>query len=607
MNRLFRIFAVFASFFFLTPASSLAQNNTDDALAIQFFQDGEYEKSLVLYRKLFNDGKNPNYYDAYFNNLLKLKLYDEADKTVKKLIKASPNTYTYQVDYGRLLREKEGAEKADAYFETLVKNVPKNETAIRDLANTFYRANAYDFAIKTFTGGRKLLGDNTAFAFDLLALYRYQKNKTLLVDEYLNVIETSPEVVAQAQSVLANVFDGNDDYELLKGALLRRLQKDPQNVSYAEMLIWQYLQQKDFDMALRQGIALDKRLKEDGERIYDLTVTFLSNAAWSPASDALQYLVSKGKEGQYYIAARIELTNTRSKMLTSGKFTQQELQQLEQDYITLLDELGRSANTAFAIQQLANLQAFYLDKAADAETLLEGLLKMPGVSPQIVGQTKLDLGSIYILTGEVWEASLIYSQVEKQFPGQPIGQEARFRNARLSYFQGDFTWAKAQLDVLKSATSQLIANDALNLGLLLTENLGSPKDTISLQTYARADMAIFKGKLDEALTALDSISVVNPSNSLQDDILMAKARIYIKQTDFQKAAIQLEAIMTNYKADLWADDAVFMLADLNEKQLNDPEKAKMLFEKIITDYPSSLYVIEARKRFRTLRGDKLGS
>lgn len=606
MNRL--ITAIFCSvaLTFCLPRDSAAQN-TDDALAIQFFQNGEFDKSLVLYRKLFNEGKNLNYYDSYFNNLIKVKQYEEADKAVKKLMKANPSVYSYQVDYGRLLREQGNTDKATEWFDGLVKNMPKNEAVIRDLANTFYRADAYEQAMKAFTTGRKLLGDANAFTFDLLALYRYQKNKPMLVDEYLNLIEKSPEVIPQAQNVMANMFDSPEDYDLLRGALLRRLQKDPQNVGYADLLTWQYLQVKEFDMALRQAIALDKRLKEQGERIYELAGTFLGNSAWSPASDALQYLVNKGKDGQYYIPAKIQLLNTRNKMLTSGKFTPAQLLQLEKDYQSLLTELGKTAGTAFAVQQLANLQAFYLDKPDAAETLLEDLLKTPGVPPLVLGETKLDLGSIYILTGDVWEATLIYGQVEKQFAGQPMGQEAKFRGARLSYFQGDFTWAKAQVDVLKSSTSQLIANDALNLGLLLTENLGSPADSAALKSYARADMLIFKAKLPAAIAALDSIAIQYPSNSLQDDILMAKARIYLRQADFAKAATQLETIANDYKTDLWADDAVFMLADLNEKQLNNPEKAKTLYEKIITDYPSSLYVIEARKRFRVLRGDKLGS
>ncbi len=594
-------------FLVVQAAGVFAQNSTDEALAAQYFQSGDYDKSLVLYRKLFTDSKGQNSYEPYINVLLKLKLFDEADKTIKKQIKANPGEYSYQVDYGRLLKDQGNEVKMTAWYDDLLKNLPKNEMPIRDLANTFYRANENDYAVKTFLTGRKLLNDNTAFSFDLVSLYKLQKNKSALIDEYLNILETSPEVLQQARNVLGNLLDGAADFELLKTPLLKKIQKNPQAVVFTELLTWQYLQQKDFDMALRQVIALDKRQKEQGDRVYELGDLLVANKAYTTAIDAYQNLIARGTDNPYYLSAKVQVIITKNQMLTSGKFSTEQLLELEKDYLSLLSEFPASPLTASAMQELARLQAFYLNKPKDAQAVLEKLLKINGVPASIIGQTKLSLGDIYILTGEVWEASLIYSQVEKQFPDQPLGQEAKFRNARLSYFQGDFTWSKAQVDVLKSSTSQLIANDALNLGLLITENLGSAQDTLALQAYSRADMLIFKNQLGDALAAFDSIAVRFPRNSLNDDVLMAKARIYIRQGDLEKAAAQLDNIATNYKTDLWADDAIFMLADLYETQLNDPEKAKSLFEKIITDYPASLFVIEARKRFRNLRGDKIGS
>ena len=218
----------------------------------------------------------------------------------------------------------------------------------------------------------------------------------------------------------------------------------------------------------------------------------------------------------------------------------------------------------------------------------------------------MELGDIYILTGEVWEAALIYGQVEKQFANEPVGQEAKFKNARLSYFQGDFDWAKAQLDVLKASTSQLFANDALNLRLLISDNLQNESDTSALRIYSRADMLLFKNQPENALITLDSINKQFPSNSLADDILMAKAKIYLKQNNFTSATSELQKIINDYSFDLWGDDALFMLAELYENNLKDNEKAKTYYQKIITDFPGSLYVVEARKRFRALRGDNIG-
>ena len=584
---------------------AIAQRN-DDALAAQFFQSGDYEKAAVLYQKLLTQTRNPAYYDPLFTSLLNLKRYDDAEQLVRRQLKSSPRQYMYSIDLGRILQERGEKVQASALFDQLINDLPKNEAAIRELGTAFYRADAYDFSIKTYMEGRKLLGDEHLFAFDLIGLYRFRKDKVMLIQEYLLLLETTPEVLPQAQNVLGNIFEDNADYDLLKSALLRRLQKEPQNISYSELLTWQFIQQEDFDMALRQTLALDRRLKEEGERVLSLSRIFSANKAFPQAIEALNYLIAKGPDSRYYIPARIDLLNVKSKMLTAGKFNGEELLQLEKDYLFLLNEFGRNSGTAFAVRQLADLQAYYLQKPADATKLLEDLLQLPGLPPSTVGPAKLELGDIYILTGEVWEAALIYGQAEKQFANEPAGQEAKFKNARLSYFQGDFMWAKAQLDVLKASTSQLYANDALNLRLLISDNLQNETDTAALRIYARGDMLIFKNQPERALLTLDSIHKQFPSNSLADDILMAKAKVYLKQNDLTSSVVQLQQIVKDYSFDLWADDAIFMLAEIYETRLNDAAKAKEYYQKIITDFPGSLYVVEARKRFRTLRGDKVG-
>jgi tetratricopeptide (TPR) repeat protein len=596
-------------FFLILIISSLslkAQLSSEEALAMQYFQSGDFEKAALLYEKLFNRTKNINFYDPYFNSLLKIKQFNEAEKLSRSLLKSNPGNFTYSVDIGRIYQEKGDQEKAVEWFNTLIRTMPANEFAIKDLAITFYRAEAYDFSIRAFITGRKLLNNENAFNYDLLSLYRFRKDKPNLIQEYINLLITNPEALPQAQSVLGNILEGSEDFDQLRSSILRRLQKEPQNIVMTEFLTWQYIQQKDFDMALRQIFALDRRLKEDGNRVFDLSRLLISNQAFEQAIESLNYLVSKGAENKYYIPAKIELLNVKTRQLTSIKFSQESLINLENDFNSLLNDYGRSSGTVFAIRQLANLQAYYLGKPAAAAQQLEKLLELNGLPPQIIGQIKSDLGDIYILTGEVWEAALLYGQLEKAYANEPLGQEARYKNAKLAYYQTDFIWAKAQLDVLKSSTSQLIANDALNLNLLISDNLQNETDTAALRKYAYADLMIFKNQSDKALKTLDSINVLFPGNSLADDIFMAKSKIFIKNNEFNLAIEQLMGIIENYPTELWGDDALFILADIYETKLNQPAKALELFQKIITDFPGSLYVIEARKRFRKLRGDKLG-
>ena len=583
-----------------------AQLNADEAMAVQYYQSGDYEKAALLYEKLFNRTKNASYYDPYFTCLLRTKKFDEAEKLVRVLQKNNPENYSYPIDLGRVFQERGEQEKSNTLYNNLIKNLPFNEFAIKDLAITFYRADAYDFSIKTFLNGRKILNDEKAFIFDLLSLYRYRKDKIMLIQEYLLLLTINPDALQQAQNVLGNILESKDDFDVLKTAILRRLQKDAQNIALTELLNWQYLQQKDFDMALRQTIALDRRLKEEGGRVFELSKLLVSNLAYEQGVEALNYLITKGEKGRYYIPAKIDLLNVKSVQLTKGKLNNTDLLTLESDYESLLKEFGRSSGTAFAIRQLANLQAFYLKKPEIAAENLQKLLELPGITPVIIAQTKLELGDIYTLSGEPWEAALIFGQVEKSFPNEVYGHEAKFKNSRLAYFQGDFLWSKAQLDVLKSSTSQLIANDALNLSLLISDNLQNENDTAALKSYSEAELNIFKNQQEKAFEILDSINILFPANSLADDILMVKSKMYIHSNQLDQAVVNLQTIIDNFSSDLWGDDALFILADLYETKLNQPEKAIELYQKIINDYSDSLYIIEARKRFRQLRGDKLG-
>jgi len=438
----------------------------------------------------------------------------------------------------------------------------------------------------------------------LISLYRFRHDKMMMAAEYLNMLTYNPDYLYQAQNNIASQFEGLADYEVFKGLLLDKIQKNPQAIVFTQLLTWQYLQQKEYELALNQVIALSKRQKDNGEQVFQLCQTLNSNDAYDAAIRGYEFIISKGKEQEYYIPSRIEILNTKNLKVTSGKYQQQDLLSLEKDYQDLLNEFGRTSSTAFAMQKLARLQAFKLHKTTEAQKLLEQTIQVQGLRPNLLADCKMDLGDVYLLNNQPWEATLIYSQVEKAFPNTNVAQEAKFRNARLAYFTGDFDYAKSQLEVLKAATSQLIANDAINLSLLITDNTAFDSTGNTLKMYAHADFLIYKEQTDRAVTTLDSIDRVYPGNTLVDDILMAKARIFIQQKQYAAAIVPLQKIADEHPTELWADDAVYMMADLYENRLNNKAKAQQLYQKIITDYPSSLWITNARKEFRILRGDQ---
>jgi tetratricopeptide (TPR) repeat protein len=579
-----------------------AQGN-DMQLAAQYLATGESQKALDIYSKLYK-ADNQTYFPFYVKCLISLKKFDDAESVTKKMLRNYPDNRSYVIMLGAIYTQNGNADKAKQLYDAMLDKLPADANIITMLASDFYQNANIDYAIKTIEQGRKVLNDNHLFSYELITLYRFKGDKPALVEEYLNFLATNPEYLNPAENTMSSLFEGPADYDMLKSALYKRLQKAPDQTTYVNLLIWQFLQQKDFDQALNQALALNRRTNDDGGSIFDLCRTLLNNQAYDAAERGYQYLVDKGNNNPYYLPSKIALIDTKSEKITSGKYVEADLLDLEKNYNDLLTEFGRNASTAFAMQRLANLETFKLHKTAEAQKLLEAVIAIPNVRPETLAQCKLDLGDVYLINHDKWDAILLYGQVETDFPNTDIGQDAKFRNAKMAYYTGDFDWARRELDVLKAATSQLIANDALNLSLLISDNLAVDSSGAALKIYARADLLIFAQEPEKAVQTLDSIDVKYPNNALSNDILMAKARILIQQKNYNDAIPLLKAIYEKHPDNLWADDAVFMLGDIYDNQLNDKAQAKTYYQKIITDYPGSLWINEARKRFRILRGDQ---
>ena len=303
----------------------------------------------------------------------------------------------------------------------------------------------------------------------------------------LSLLEQDPSQLETVQNRFQATLNKDMDdkiSELIREALLKRNQRNPENRNYGEMLLWLSVQQKDFEFALIQARSLDTRFNEGGMLVFSVGKLSLANKDYDIAIEAFNFLVKKGPMNLYYAESLTGSLQAKFLRITEGyDYKINDLQALKQEYNQAISELGRNARTLILMRDLAHLQAFYLNELDESVKLLEELLEIPGAPENVKAEIKLELGDIYLFTGEVWEASLLYSQVEKVFKNDPTGHEAKFRNARLSYFIGEFDWAKAQLDVLKAATSKLIANDAMELALLISDNMDPDSTYTGLSYY----------------------------------------------------------------------------------------------------------------------------
>lgn len=587
---------------------ALAQTETDQQLAAQYFKNSEYDKAAVLYEKMYRKTRDEFFYQYYIDCLVILEDFDEAEKVVSNRLRKEQSG-RLMVQLGNIYKRAGQGKKANQQFEAAIKNLEPSKVIIDGIAKQFEAIGEIDLAISTMKKGRKLLNGAYGYGYELADLYGSKGSFDKQLEEYFGILEFNPHERVNVQAKLLETLaddDSGQKHEFFMQEVIGKIQSTPNLNAFPELLIWHHMQRKEFRSAFNQSKALDRRNKEDGARIIEIADVASTNSEYDLAVEAYRYVIKKGMDNYFYHTAKMDMVQTMKKKITrSGSYTIKDLEDLENSYLTALEELGRNANSVKLLRGLAELYVFYMDRVDDGIALLHEAKDTPGITRLTEAESKVELADALLFSGDIWEATLLYSQAEKSYKNDELGRMAKLKNAKLAYFTGQFEWAQAQLNVLKSATSQFIANDALYLAMLISDNSVFDTTYTALSMFARADLLIYRNKQDSALVVLDSIDTQFPGHSLADDILYKRAQIAMARREYEIVEDYLHEIWQSFTFDLLADDAVYELGLLNEEKLGKPETAMEYYQEILLNYPGSLYTIDARKRYRTLRGDLL--
>ncbi len=590
----------------LLSVPSFAQG-TDQQLAEQYFDQGDFERAALYFDKLYKERPSPITYEYLFKCRTALGQHEEAAKLAKEQYRRG-NDPVFLVDLGQATRLMGDTAKAVEHFNKAMKGLKDDVNSVRTLARAFEKAGEPDRALSVYERGKRTIKDGGwSFDYEIAQLYAAKGDIKAMTSTYMDLLAANPSYLQAVQNGLARQIDftvNDERTEMLRTELLRRTQKDPGNTIFQEMLIWHYLQRKDLMGAFVQCKAMDKRFNENGQRLMELAEVAVTNKDWSTATKCYQYVIDQGKTNPNHVQARMGLVRALDERVTGQpEPPRTELDELVAQYESAFAELGRTQYTTELLRGLARIKAYYLNDRAAAIALLDEAINTPGIDPKTRARLKLDLGDIHLLDADIWEASLLYSQVDLDFKNDILGHEARLRNAKVSYFAGDFLWAKAQLDVLKASTSKLIANDAMELSLLITDNLGEDSTRSPLTPFSRAQLLLYQHRYDEALRTLDSISIDFPLNSLGDEILYERYHVAYGRHQWDSAAHYLEKVLELFPTGILVDNALLDLGELYEDRINNKEKAKSYYEKLLFEQSGSIFVPEARERFRRLRGD----
>lgn len=592
----------------LLCAAALQVSGQDSRLANSYYQSGEYEKAAELYKKLYDkSNRHYTYYNRYIECLIAYENYSEAEQSIKAELKRRPKDMELYVSYGNLYEKQFMPEKADEQYRKAIANLDDNISRVSKLGNSFKMLAKYDLAIEAYEKGAKLNQGKHSFATHLAGLYQRKGDYPKMIKYYLDGISNYSKRMSSLERAMQNALP-EEHYDDLQAQLYERIQANTEDKPlHTQLLQWTFIHRKQYDRALRQARSLDRELAENGSRVYEIGQIAENANDYATALKAYDYITTQhGPNTSYYLDAKLGYLNTKRKQITAQyDYTDADLMALETEYENFLTEFGKNTVTVHLIKQLAYLKAYYLDNIDEAIALLEEAKDFGGLKQMAVADTKLELGDLYLIKGDIWEASLLYSQVDKVFKEGRMGERARFKNAKLSYFNGDFEWAQAQFDILKAATTRLISNDAIDMSVFITDNMGLDTTDVPLKMYAESEMLLFQNKYESALAKLAEIEKTFPEHSLTDDILYSRAQIYEKQKQYDLAIASYNTIIEKHVEEIRCDNAIWNLAQLYDGPLGQSDQAMPLYQKLFEEFSASTLATDARKRYRTLRGDEV--
>jgi len=601
-----------------------AQNLNDIQIANEYLIQGEKQKAKALYDELAKDARNiSTIHNNYINLLLDLEAFQEAEKYLERIQKRDPGNIQYLFDMALVYSRSGNVSKSDNYNKDLIAQIRTDAYRSKLAAEYFAARQQTGLAIQILKACRQALNNQNLYALEMASIYRSLNQKDLMVEEYLNYVVQMPSNLNYVKNVLQNMLSKPEEFETLETLLLQRTQKFPQQEVYPELLIWNYIQQKNFYGAFIQARALDKRFKKEGEKSIEVAQISLSNGDYDVAEKIFAYVEKEfvgSPNVQYAKVGKIRAKEARIKNIFPVKLDS--IKSLVNSYDKFIEENPNNYNALEAQRDKALLLAYYLDKKEEAIEELNQLIANNRTPHNLRSKAKLDLGDIYILKTEYWESTLLYAQVDKTNKETPIGYEAKLKNAKLSYYRGDFKLAQEQLDILKQATTRDISNDAIALSLKIKENSAFDTTYTDLKKFANIELMLAQNKIEETLSAIaemkksygiedNETQKINSGSKLVrminypliDDLLWTEANLRLKIGEFEKAIDLLNLIIENFPDDVLADDALFTSAEIYERHLNQKEKAMEIYRDFLTRFPGSVYVAEARKRFRILRGD----
>ncbi|MDA8889555.1 tetratricopeptide repeat protein [Cyclobacteriaceae bacterium] len=589
-------------------ATTFGQEVDQIKLANEYYQSKEYDKAVDIYKKLSKQKRNiPQIHSNYLDLMINNDNPDDAYKYINYVVKQYPGNSRYRVDQiyvARLLpNQKEYKRLKDALYDASRGNV----NTLKKIADELSQRQLHNDALVFLSHARVESQDSKAYALDFAKNYSSLGNDPKMIAEYVNFASQQIRHIPYIKNILQELLSKESIKKILEEVLIIRSQQYPDDVLYNDFLMWLYIQKNDYYGAFVQAKAIDRNSQRSGNTVMQVAKVAYDNQAYGDAILFYDYIVTKSDQGSIREKAQfLSLLSKEKKLTEKIPIDKQALYQIAEAYQQFYEyTTERNPYRLQALKNKAGIMAYQLNELDTAINILEILKNLPGITKTLEAQVKMDLGNINLIVGNHWEASLLYSQIEKDNPYAAIGYEAKLKNARLHYFMSNFDLAKAHLDILKRSTTKEIANDALELSLFIETNTMGDSNELGLMEYASISLLMYQNRFDEAREKLEILTNTQLGHPIRDDSFWLLAKLDKRMGNYKEALSSINTLISNYSEGVLGDDALFMKAQILEEYLDNRSEAQQVYRQFLEDFPGSAYAVEARRRFRILRGDGL--
>ena len=587
MKNIFLIIALFSvSFVFCQNSSSLAES---------YFREGEYEKASQIYESLEkNNPFNTRYLKRLITCYQETSNYEKAADLLQKKLLNNPSQHYLRIEIGYNFDRQQKTALAKKEYDFAIDAITSNPSLGGIMGRMFQQNNLLDYAIEAYSKTMRLY-KNASYEFQIAQIYGEKGEFEKMFDSYTQLIDKDENYLGGVQRFTSRYINEdatNSNNIAFKKSLLKKSISNPKNV-WNELLSWLFTKQKEYGKAFIQEKALFNRDPAYIETVFRLAKIAFENNDITTAKKCFDFILEKTNFIEEKITAELYLLKIAVKNTTRNSTSLFE---------KTLQEYGLNRNSLEIQLEFADYLTFKINNPSKAIEVLEKALLL-STSKFKNARIKLKLGEVLVFTGRFNKALLYFSQVQTQLKNHPLSQQARFKVAQTSYFKGDFKWAKSQLKILKGSTTQLIANDAVDLFLVISDN--EPKDSIpsGLIDFAKADLLAYQNKNTEAIAIYSAMAQKYQGQNIEDDVLFNQATLYLKENQYENTISNLLKIISINADGILVDDSYYLLAEVYKNKIKDTEKASEYYQKIIFEKPSSIYLVDARKKYREIRGD----